>query len=211
MLEWWGPVIWEAYGATEVQGTVASPEEWLRFPGTVGRPLPGSAIRILDPEGGDLPCGSVGRIYLKSHTGDSFEYKGDPAKTRQSYNGEYVTVGDLGYMNEHGYLFICDRDDNLIISSGMNIYPAEIEAQLIDHPGVRDCAVVAQSHELLGQVPKAIIELEPGFVSGPRLSQDILQFLQARLSPMKLPKRIEYTVRIPRDPNGKLYKRRLAN
>jgi long-chain acyl-CoA synthetase len=210
MMDWWGPIIWEAYGATEAQGTIASAEEWLCYPGTVGRPFPGSAVKILDERGEELPPNQVGLIYLRPHTGDFFEYKGDPEKTRQSYAGEFVTVGDLGYVNEEGYLFVCDRSDDLIISSGMNIYPAEIEARLVEHPAVRDCAVVGQPHELLGSVPKAFIELEEGFEGGPQLSQDVLRFLHGRLSAMKLPKRIEYIDSIPRDPNGKLYKRRLA-
>ena len=209
MLEWWGPIIWESYGATEVQGTIASAEEWLKFPGTVGRPLPESAIRILDEAGTDLPPNQVGLVYLRPYTGDHFAYKGDPQRTRECHAGEFATVGDLGYVNEDGYLFLCDRSEDLIISSGMNIYPAEIEAKLVEHPAVRDCAVVGHPHELLGAVPKAFIELEPGIAHDSSLSLEILRFLGGRLSTMKLPKRIEYVDSIPRDPNGKLYKRRL--
>jgi len=209
MLQWWGAIIWEAYGATEAQGTVASPAEWLKFPGTVGRPLPGAAIKILDGDGEELGPNQIGSIYLRPHTGDFFEYKGEPEATRRAYAGEYVCVGDVGYVNDDGYLFLCDRQDNLIISSGMNIYPAEIESRIVEHPAVRDCAVLAHAHELLGSVPKAFIELEPDFKPGPEMSRDILGFLQARLSAMKIPKRIEYIDAIPRDPNGKLYKRRL--
>jgi long-chain acyl-CoA synthetase len=210
MLEWWGPIIWEAYGATEVVGTVASPQEWLRYPGTVGRPLmPESAIRILDEQCKEVPPRQIGRVFIKPCAGNLFEYKGEPERTRQSYADGFITVGDLGYLNEDGYLFLCDRSADLIISSGTNIYPAEIEAQLIGHPAIRDCAVVGQSHPILGSVPKAFVELAAGFEACPSLTVDILHFLGSRLAAMKVPKRIEYINSIPRDPNGKLFKRRL--
>jgi len=209
MLEWWGNIIWESYGATEVQGTIVNAEEWLRYPGTVGRPMPGSAVKILDIDGNELPPLEVGFIYLTPHTGDRFEYKGDPEKTRRSYRGDFVTVGDLGYLNEDGYLFICDRSNDLIISSGMNIYPAEIETVLVQHRLVADCAVLAEPHELLGEVPKAFVQLVPGATPGPTVTADLLHFLGERLAAMKLPKRVEYVSELPRDPNGKLYKRLL--
>lgn len=209
MLDWWGPVIWESYGAAEGQGTVVSPEEWLRYPGTVGRPIPGSAIKILDSSGVELPPGEIGRIYLRPHTGDRFVYKHDAQQKYRCYSGDFITVGDLGYLNKQGYLFICDRETDLIISSGMNIYPAEIETQLVQHPQVLDCAVIGVAHPLLGEVPKAYIQTTRETPQGPELSAELLRFLGARLSAMKLPKRIQYVDRIPRDPTGKLYRRRL--
>lgn len=209
MLEWWGPVISESYGAAEAQGTIASAAEWLAGPGTVGRPIPGSAVEIVDDAGRALPPGEPGRVYLKPFTGDRFAYKGDPERTRASYRGDFVTVGDVGYLDERGYLFLCGRRADLILSSGMNIYPAEIEHVLIRHPAVADCAVVGVPHALLGEVPKAFVQPMPGVVPGRELTLALLRFLRARLSPMKLPKRIEYTHAIPRDPNGKLYRRLL--
>lgn len=209
MIDWWGQIIWESYGATEVQGTVASTADWLRFPGTVGKPLPGSAVRVLDEQGRELPPFETGLVYLKPHTGDRFEYKGHPEATRRAYHGDFITVGDLGYLNDEGYLFLCDRSADLIISSGVNIYPAEIESVLVGHAGVRDCAVTGEAHELLGQVPKAFVELEPEFTPSPALTADLLRFVGARLAAAKLPKRIEYVASLPRDPNGKLYKRLL--
>ncbi len=209
MIEWWGAVIWETYGAAEGQGTMVSSEDWLRYPGTVGRPVPGSAIMILDGEGGELPANEVGTIYLRPYNGDRFEYKGDPDKTRRSYRGDFLTVGDLGYLNEDGYLFVCDREADLVISSGMNIYPAEIEAVLSQHPAVIDCAVLGVAHELLGAVPKAYVQAASGIETGPQLTAELLRFLGARLAAAKIPKRIEYVARVPRDLNGKLYKRLL--
>lgn len=209
MLEWWGPIIWESYGAAEGQGTIVSPGEWMKYPGTVGRPIPGAAVKIVGDDGTELPPNRVGTIYLKPHTGDRFEYIGDPDRTRRAYLGDYITVGDVGYVNEEGYLFICDRREDLILSSGMNIYPAEIEAALVQHPLVADCAVVGVKHELLGKVPKAFVQVEPGVETGPHLTADILRFLGSRLSAMKLPKRIEYVQTVPRAPTGKLYRRSL--
>lgn len=209
MIEWWGNVIWESYGAAEGQGTFVSTEEWLRFPGTVGRPVPGSAIKILNDEGKELPANEVGTIYLRPYTGDRFEYKGDRESTRLAYRGDFLTVGDLGYLNEHGYLFICDRRTDLIISAGVNIYPAEIEAVLIQHPLVADCAIVGVPNDLLGAIPKAFVQTESGIEPGPGLTAELLRFLGARLAATKVPKRIEYLARLPRDSNGKLYKRHL--
>ncbi len=202
MIQWWGPIIWEGYGATEGQGTFVGSEEWLRFPGTVGRPIPGSEIRIMDDDGGTLPPGEVGSVYLTRFTQDRFEYRNDPEATRACHHGEFFTVGDLGYMNEEGYLFLCDRRTDLIISSGMNIYPAEIEQVLVEHPAVADCAVIRIPHELLGQVPNAVIEPALNVETHAALTADILLWLASRLSAAKLPHSIEYTNALPRDPNG---------
>ncbi len=209
MLDWWGPIIWESYGASEVQGCIASPAEWLERPGTVGRPIAGSKVKILDEHGHELPPGQIGSVYLTPHTGDRFEYLGDPQKTAACRRAEFVTVGDRGYVDEGGYLFLVGRDSELIISSGMNIYPAEIEHALLAHPAVTDCAVVGAPHALCGEVPEAHVQLAPGVTAGPQLTDELLRFLAERLSPMKLPRRIEYDAMLPRDPNGKLLKRRL--
>jgi len=209
MLEWWGPIIWESYGASEVQGSIVSPAEWLARPGTVGKPIAGSKVMILDADGRELGPGQIGSIYLTPHTGDRFEYLGDAAKTAACRRGDFVTVGDRGYVDEQGYLFIVGRDSELIISSGMNIYPAEIEQVLLDHPAVTDCAVVAAPHVLCGEVPEAHVQLAPGVRGCAQLTDELLRFLAERLSPMKLPRRIEYDAALPRDPNGKLLRRHL--
>lgn len=210
MLEWWGPIIWEAYGAAEGQGTIVSAREWLERPGTVGRPIPGSAVCIRDAGGRDCAPGTVGRVYLKPHTGDLFAYKGDPYKTRASRDGELITVGDLGYLDEDGYLYLCDRESELILCAGMNIYPAEIESVLIEHPAVADCAVVGEVDPVFGHVPIAYVQAAAGFAPGGPLTLALLDHLRARLSSMKLPRRLRYVECMPRDPSGKLYRRRLA-
>jgi len=209
MLDWWGPIVWEAYGAAEAQGTIVSAEEWLERPGTVGRPIPGSAIRILDDEGRELPPGSEGAVYIKPHTGDRFEYRGAPAETAACWRGDFTTVGDIGRLDGDGFLFLCDRRTDLILSSGMNVYPAEIEHALVQHPAVVDCGVVGMPHELFGQVPKAYVLPSASASPGPALAAELLAYLSERLSPMKLPRRIEFVTRLPRDPNGKLHRRRL--
>ncbi|HEX5421708.1 MAG TPA: AMP-binding protein [Gammaproteobacteria bacterium] len=209
MLEWWGPIIWESYGAAEGQGAIVDAANWLRRPGTVGRPIPGCRIKILDGAGRELPAGEVGFVYLEPHTGDRFEYKGKPEATRASYRGSFITVGDLGYLDDEGFLFLRDRRADLIISSGMNIYPAEIEQVLLEHPAVADCGVCGEPHELFGEVPKAVVQPAEGVVPGPPLTAELLQFLAEKLSPMKLPKRFEYTNELPRDPTGKLRRRYL--
>lgn len=209
MLEWWGPIIWEAYGAAEGQGCIVSAQEWLEQPGTVGRPIPGSAVKVLDESKRECAPMQVGQVYLRPHTGDLFQYEGDPLKTSAAIHGRFITVGDLGYLNAAGYLFLCDRRADLILSSGMNIYPAEIEMVLVQHPLVKDCAVVGVDHPMLGEVAKAYIELEPDVCHEPALTAQILQYLGARLSAMKLPQQIEYIAAVPRDPNGKLYRRLL--
>lgn len=209
MLEWWGPIIFESYGASEVQGCIVSPAEWLERPGTVGRPIAGSRVKILDANGHELPRGQIGSVYLTPHTGDYFEYLGDPKKTAACRHGEFITVGDRGYLDEDGYLFLVGRDSELIISSGMNIYPAEIEQVLLAHPAVTDCAVVGVPDAICGEVPEAHVELAPGFAASAQLTYELLHFLAGRVSSMKLPRRIEYGAALPRDPNGKLLRRRL--
>lgn len=210
MLAWWGDVIYESYGACEAQGTLVGPREWRANEGTVGRPIPGTKLLIVDDDGRELPAGEVGTVYLTPYTGDSFEYLGDPAKTRASLRGNYVTVGDRGYVNEGGYLFLVGRETELIVSSGMNIYPAEIEQVLLAHEAVADCAVAAAPDALRGQVPVAFVELAAGRLPSREQSRALLAYLAEHLAAMKLPRRIEYKAALPRDPSGKLLRRRLV-
>jgi long-chain acyl-CoA synthetase len=209
MLAWWGPVLWEAYGATEAQGTIVSSEEWVRRPGTVGKAIAGSRLAILDDAGRELPPGEIGAVYIAPYTGEPFEYLGDSAKTRACVRGDLVCVGDLGYVDADGYLFLCGREADLIISCGVNIYPAEIENALIAHPAVADCAVVGTADRLLGETPHAIVQLASDAVPSAELTRDLLAFLSTRVAAMKLPRRIEYRHRLPRDANGKLLRRAL--
>ncbi|MFT5604166.1 MAG: long-chain acyl-CoA synthetase [Paracoccaceae bacterium] len=209
MLDWWGPIIFEYYAGTEGGSAICTPQDWLKYPGTVGKAPPSSGLRVLDDEGRDLPANTSGSIYLKIMAGMDFEYKGDPEKTRTNRVGDYFTLGDVGYLNEDGFLFLSDRKIDMIISGGANIYPAEVENVLIMHPAVLDCAVFGIPNEDWGEEVKAVIQLRENTASDSALLGDIQQFLEARLARMKLPRSYDFVAELPRDPNGKLYKRRL--
>jgi long-chain acyl-CoA synthetase len=210
MLSWWGPVIVEYYAASEGGGTTIFAEEWLRRPGSVGRPWPGSQVRVLDDDGNDVPVGTTGQVYLQM--GDAtFEYHRDAEKTRAARVGRLFTVGDIGYLDDEGYLFLCDRRSDMIISGGVNIYPAEIEGELLCHPDVADAAVFGIPHEEWGEEIKAVVQPGYGVEPGPALTASLQAFLAGRLAKFKLPRTIDYTDELPRDPNGKLYKRRLRD
>jgi len=210
MLAWWGPVIYEYYGATEGGGTLATPEQWLAHPGTVGRAWGGGAeVRILDDDGKECPPGVVGTVYLKVL--QDFAYKGDPEKTRAGRRGDFFTVGDVGRLDAEGYLYLCDRKIDMIISGGVNVYPAEVEAALFAHPKVGDAAVFGIPDDEWGEQVKAVVEPAPGVAAGPALAAEILAFCRARLAHYKCPRSIDFAAALPRDPNGKLYKRRLRD
>jgi len=209
LIEWWGPIVWESYGAAEGVGTAVTSSEWLEHPGTVGRPMRGTTLRILDDDGRELPPGEIGAIYLTRFTGDRFAYKNDPEKTQAAYRGELFTVGDVGYLDEAGYLYLCDRKVDMIISGGVNIYSAEIEQVLVQHPQVLDCAVFGVPDEILGESVRAVVQLAPGTPASAALTAELVMFLRERLSAVKLPRKIEYASELPRDPNGKLFKRSL--
>jgi long-chain acyl-CoA synthetase len=210
MLDWWGPVIYEYYAATEGGGTAVSPEQWLERPGTVGLPWPSSEIRILDDEGTDAAPNEVGTVYMKLAQGD-FEYFKDQAKTQANRTAGFFTVGDIGYLDDDGYLFLCDRKSDMIISGGVNIYPAEIEAALLTHPAVADAAVFGIPHDDWGEEIKAVVEAAPGVEPGEELSERLLAHCAERIARFKLPRSIDYIEEMPRDPNGKLYKRTLRD
>jgi long-chain acyl-CoA synthetase len=209
MLAWWGPVIYEYYGATEGGGTLITPEEWLARPGSVGRAWEGAEIRILDDEGNACARGEPGTVYMKLI--QDFDYKGDAAKTREGRRGDFFTVGDVGYLDDDGYLFLCDRKIDMIISGGVNIYPAEVEAVLFSHPGVGDAAVFGVPDDDWGEQVKAAIEVAPGAAAGPALARELLAFCAERLAKYKCPRSIDFVDAMPRDPNGKLYKRKLRD
>ncbi|QYN17237.1 acyl-CoA synthetase [Amycolatopsis sp. DSM 110486] len=208
MLDWWGPVVTEYYAATEGGGTVIVGEEWLRKPGSVGLPWPGSTVRVLDSAGAEVPAGEVGTVYLKM--GDSsFEYHRDSLKTQRSRVGSLFTLGDIGHLDSDGYLYLHDRAADLIISGGVNIYPAEIEGELVMHPKIADIAVFGIPHEDWGEEIKAVVQPAPGVSPSADLTSELLAFAATRLARFKLPRSVDYLEELPRDPNGKLYKRRL--
>jgi long-chain acyl-CoA synthetase len=210
MLAWWGDAIFEYYAATEGGGTVIYPADWKQKPGTVGRAWANSEIRILDDEGKDCPPGTPGTVYIKLGAAD-FEYKGDKKKTDENRRAGFFTVGDIGYLDDEKYLFLCDRKNDMIISGGVNIYPAEIESVLLAHPKVGDAAVFGIPHADWGEEVKAVIEPAAGAEAGEALREEILAFCADKLAKYKTPKSIDFMAELPRDPNGKLYKRKLRD
>jgi long-chain acyl-CoA synthetase len=210
MIDWLGPVIVEYYAATEGGGTLITSQQWLRKPGSVGLPWKGSQVHVLDRALGEVATGEQGLVYMKMGT-SSFSYHKDEAKTQASRAGELFTVGDIGYLDSDGYLFLCDRGSDVIISGGVNIYPAEIEGALSGHPAVADVAVFGIPHDDWGEEVKAVVEPVDGVDPGPGLTADLLAFLDGRVAKFKLPRTIDYVAELPRDPNGKLYKRRLRD
>ncbi len=210
MLEWWGDSVWEYYAATEGGGTAIGPAEWRKKPGSVGKPWQGADIKIVDDEGVACAPNVVGTVYIKMQ--QTFEYHKDKEKTGKAYRVDgYFTVGDAGYLDEEGYLYLSDRKSDMIISGGVNIYPAEIEGALIDHPAIMDIAVFGVPDEEWGEQVKAVIELRPGFQADAATSDSILTYARERLAKFKCPKSIDFVDVMPRDPNGKLAKRKLRD
>ena len=210
MLDWWGPVIYEYYAATEGGGTIVTPQEWLAKPGTVGKAWPMSEILIADDEGEACPTGTPGTVYMKMGAID-FEYKDDPEKTAASRLRGFFTVGDIGYLDEDGFLFLCDRKSDMIISGGANIYPAEIESEIVTNPKVADVAVFGIPDEEWGEQIKAVVQPAEGVEASDELAAEILAGLDGRLAKMKWPRSIDFVDELPRDPSGKLLKRRLRD
>jgi long-chain acyl-CoA synthetase len=176
----------------------------------VGKAWAGSELRILDDEGNQLPPGEIGTVYMALAQAN-FEYKGDPEKTAANRRDGFFTVGDVGYLDGAGYLFLCDRKSDMIISGGVNIYPAEIEGVLLTHPKVGDAAVFGIPHPDWGEEIKAVIEPAPGVGPDEDLRDDLFSFCHGRLAKFKTPKSIDFIAEMPRDPNGKLYKRKLRD
>ncbi len=207
MIEWWGPVINEYYGATET-GVVVwhGSADALRKPGTVGRLVPGGTLRIVDEEGQDVKQGEVGEIYVRGPNLSEFTYNNDDAKRKEVGLGDLVTVGDVGYQDADGFLFLCDRKRDMIISGGVNIYPAEIEGALIQMPGVRDCAVFGIPDEEFGEQICAYVEPQPE--AGLDASQ-VRAWLGEHLARYKVPKVVEFSAALPREDSGKIFKRKL--
>jgi len=210
MLDWWGPVIFEYYAASEGGGSLVTPQEWLQYPGTVGRAWPSSELRIYDEEGNLCPPNQPGTVYMALGPA-TFEYHKDEQKTAANRRDGFFTVGDIGYLNDEGYLFLCDRKIDMIISGGANIYPAEIEGTLLMHPKVADAAVFGVPNDDWGEEVKAVVEPVDGVVPSPELAAEIIAFCQEKIAKFKCPKSIDFTDAMPRDPNGKLYKRKLRD
>jgi long-chain acyl-CoA synthetase len=211
MIEWWGPIIHEYYGATEGLGfTACNSQEWLAHRGSVGKVLLGD-LHILDAAMQPGPKGTPGEIWFKTAT--PFEYFNDSAKraATRSPDGTMSTVGDVGYVDDDGYLYLTDRSTFMIISGGVNIYPQECENLLITHPKVADAAVFGVPNPDLGEEVKAVIQAMPGVETGAGLEQELIGFCQEHLSKMKCPRSVDFESALPRLPTGKLYKRTLRD
>jgi fatty-acyl-CoA synthase len=204
MLDWWGPIIHEYYSGTEDIGTAfIGPEEWLAHPGSVGRPL--DECHIVGEDGEELPPGQAGVVYFAG--GRPFEYHNDPEKTASVTNDKgWRTLGDIGHLDEDGYLYLTDRRAHMIISGGVNIYPQEAENVLAAHPAVADVAVIGVPDPEMGEAVKAVVETDPA-AAGPELEAELLAYCRSELATYKCPRSVDFVDALPRDPNGKLYKR----
>jgi acyl-CoA synthetase (AMP-forming)/AMP-acid ligase II len=210
MFDWWGPIVYEYYGGTETNGlTFIRPEEWLTHPGSVGRALLGE-LHILDEVGRELPHGESGTIYFSN--GMDFEYHNDPGKTAEAYDGSgRSTIGDVGYVDDEGYLYLTDRKAFMIISGGVNIYPQEAENVLVTHPKVLDVAVIGVPDDDMGEAVKAVVQLVDGFDPSPDVEQELITFCREHLAAYKCPRSVDFEAELPRLPTGKLYKRGLRD
>ncbi len=206
MIDWWGPIILEYYGATEAMGfTSCDSAEWLAHKGTVGKTLFGE-LHILDSEMRELPVGQTGKLWFK--TGSPFEYFNDPAKTAEANSPDRTmsTVGDIGYVDEEGYVYLTDRAAFMIISGGVNIYPQECENLLVTHPKVADAAVFGVPNEEMGEEVKAVVQLMSGHEPSAAMEAELIAFCREHLAHVKCPRSIDFEAQLPRLPTGKLYK-----
>ena len=211
MIEWWGPVIYEYYAGSEGNGFCAlNSEEWLAHKGSVGKPLMGK-LHICGEDGEELPPGEPGTIYFEPEDANSplFEYYNDPEKTKDSRHPSkpWTTLGDVGRMDEDGYLYLTDRKAFMIISGGVNIYPQEAENLLITHPKVADVAVIGVPNEDFGEEVKAVVQPQDWNDAGPALEAELIDFCKEHLSAIKCPRSVDFEEELPRHPTGKLYKR----
>jgi acyl-CoA synthetase (AMP-forming)/AMP-acid ligase II len=213
MIEWWGPVLEEYYAGTEANGaTWITSEQWLEHPGSVGRPILGT-IHICDDEGAELPPGEPGLIYFELEE-MPFEYHNDPAKTASAQHPEHRNwsrLGDVGYVDEEGWLFLTDRKDFMIISGGVNIYPQEIEDAFVLHPMVADVAVFGIPNEDFGEEVKAAVQLVEGIEPSVEVERELIEFAREHVAHYKVPRSIDFEAELPRLPTGKLYKRLLRD
>jgi long-chain acyl-CoA synthetase len=207
MIEWWGPVINEMYGSTETYAvSFCTSEQWLAHPGTVGRALPDATIRVLDPNGAELPPGEVGEVVGRFLGMADFTYHGDDQKRRDAEKRGLIAPGDVGYLDEDGFLYICDRATDMVISGGTNIYPAEIEAELQKLAGVADCCVFGIPDEEFGESVCAAVQLQPGVAV---TEADVKDYMRGQVAGYKVPRRVVFYPDLPREDSGKIFKRKL--
>ncbi|MEO8296311.1 MAG: acyl-CoA synthetase [Burkholderiales bacterium] len=207
-MEWWGPVVHETYGGTEVgSSTVATPQDAIDYPGSVGTLTESTVIAFYDEDGKRLPMGEIGEIYVRSEYYGDFTYHNNPEKRKSVERDGLISIGDVGYLKD-GHLYLCDRRSDMVIIGGTNIYPAEIEKELLQCPGVQDCAVFGIPDEDMGESLVAAVQLSPGA----KLSaNDIQAFLRTRLGSIKVPRKIDFHEALPRQDSGKIFKRHLRD
>lgn len=207
MIEWWGPIVDEYFGSTEAGVcTYITSGEALARPGSVGRAIEGVTVRVLDAEGRQLAPGRVGDVCVGTDASRGFDYHGASRKLADARCGELFRTGDMGYLDDEGYLYLVDRRADLVISGGVNIYPAEVETALVTHPAVRDCAVFGIPDDEWGERLHAAVQLEPGFQPS---EAELVDHLAGRLARYKLPRSMEFVAELPREPSGKIFKRKL--
>lgn len=209
MLEWLGPILWEGYGSTEGRATVVNSAEWLLRPGTVGRPLPGGDIKILDDAGAECPPGVNGNVFIRPSDGRQFEYLNDQVKTRAAWRDGYFSVGDVGYLDDEGWLFLTGRTADIINVAGSNVYGAEVEMVLMQHSHLTGAAVIGVPSERHGEEVLAVIEAGPGHYAPRVLVTELEALCKRSLAEYKQPERFEFRDQLPRSPEGKLLKSRL--
>ncbi len=207
MIEWWGPVINEYYGSTEMGNvTFCTSEEWLAHPGTVGRLMPDAVVKVVDADGHELPPREIGEVIGRTRGSSDFTYQNDPEKRRRMEKQGLVTPGDVGYFDEDGFLYLCDRANDMIISGGVNIYPAEIEAELHKLPEVADCAVFGIPDDEFGEAVCAYIQPQPGVDVR---EAELRDQLRSQVAGYKMPRVWEFVDELPREDSGKIFKRKL--
>jgi long-chain acyl-CoA synthetase len=208
LMDWWGPVVYETYGGTEVgTATLSTPQDWLEFPGSVGRLTPGARMALYGEDGRPVAPGEVGEIFVRVPAYADFTYHNHPEKRREVERDGLISCGDVGYVKDD-HLYLCDRRADMVISAGVNIYPAEIEAVLLQCPAVRDCAVFGIPDDEMGESLAAAIECMPGAAPD---AEAIRAFLAERLARYKVPRRIDFHASLPREDSGKIFKRRLRD
>ena len=211
MFDWWGEIIHEYYAGTEGNGFVyCSPADWLAHPGSVGRPL-NCTVHIVDEENQEVAVGEEGAVYFEGSTLQTFEYHNDPEKTAASHLGDWSTLGDVGKLDEDGFLYLTDRKANMIITGGVNVYPQETENVLAVHPRVADVAVFGVPNADFGEEVKAVVQPVDMADASPALERELIAYCREHLADVKCPRSVDFRDELPRHPTGKLYKRLLKD